>query len=163
MSTWPNGSSRPPYFEVVLRIPLATARIRPCRRVKSVTMRSDSPSFWARSTTRVVAEQDRAAVRHPDIVRHDLPVSPASRVYRSGASRYGRGAWIDFDSAMKLLLIIIGILMLLAGVTWTLQGLDMLGQSGGMNGQKIWAVIGPIVAVLGAVIGMVGLRKRPSA
>src|SRR5690349_37195 len=50
-STCPKGSSRAPNFDVVRRTPFATARTRPCRRVNSVMIRSDSPSFCPRSTT----------------------------------------------------------------------------------------------------------------
>ena len=49
-STWVNGSSREPKREVVRRTPFATARTRPCWRVRSVMMRSASPSLWVRST-----------------------------------------------------------------------------------------------------------------
>src|ERR1043165_1675225 len=50
-STWPNGSSRAPNFDVVRRTPRATARTRPWRRVNRVMIRSDSPSFCTCSTT----------------------------------------------------------------------------------------------------------------
>jgi hypothetical protein len=49
-STWVNGSSREPNFDIVRRTPLATARTRPLSRVRRVTMRSASPSLWVRST-----------------------------------------------------------------------------------------------------------------
>src|SRR5580692_9189270 len=49
-STWVNGSSRAPNRDFVRRTPLPTARTRPLRLVKTVTMRSASPSFWVRST-----------------------------------------------------------------------------------------------------------------
>ena len=39
-----------PNFDLVRRTPLATALTLPCWRVRSVTMRSASPSFWVRST-----------------------------------------------------------------------------------------------------------------
>ena len=45
------GSSRAPNRLVVRRTPLATARTRPLERVRKVTIRSASPSFWVRSTT----------------------------------------------------------------------------------------------------------------
>ena len=45
-----NGSSRAPNRDFVRRTPLPTARMRPVRRVRMVTMRSASPSFWVRST-----------------------------------------------------------------------------------------------------------------
>src|SRR3954468_11427098 len=50
-STWLNGSSRAPNLLLVRRTPLATARTLPCRRVRTVTIRSASPSFWVRRTT----------------------------------------------------------------------------------------------------------------
>ena len=45
-----NGSSRAPNRDLVRRTPLATARTRPFRLVRMLTMRSASPSFWVRST-----------------------------------------------------------------------------------------------------------------
>ncbi len=45
-----NGSSRAPNRDFVRRTPLPTARMRPLRLVRIVTMRSASPSFWVRST-----------------------------------------------------------------------------------------------------------------
>src|SRR5919205_1008413 len=50
-STWLNGSSRAPNLLLVRRTPLATARTLPCRRVRTVMIRSASPSFWVRRTT----------------------------------------------------------------------------------------------------------------
>src|SRR3954469_20633348 len=49
-STWLKGSSRAPNLLLVRRTPLATARTLPCRRVRTVTIRSASPSFWVRRT-----------------------------------------------------------------------------------------------------------------
>src|SRR3954451_22163583 len=49
-STWLKGSSRAPNLLLVRRTPLATARTLPCLRVRTVTMRSASPSFWVRRT-----------------------------------------------------------------------------------------------------------------
>ncbi len=45
-----NGSSRAPNRDLVRRTPLPTARTRPLRLVRIVTIRSASPSFWVRST-----------------------------------------------------------------------------------------------------------------
>src|SRR5450759_4944138 len=53
-----NGSSRAPKRDLVRRTPLATALTLPCWRVRSVTMRSASPSFWARRT--IAASRYRA-------------------------------------------------------------------------------------------------------
>src|SRR3954469_23243082 len=49
-STWLNGSSRDPNLLLVRRTPLATARTLPCLRVRTVTIRSASPSFCVRRT-----------------------------------------------------------------------------------------------------------------
>src|SRR5215471_343513 len=49
-STWVNGSSRAPNRDFVRRTPLPTARMRPVRRVRMVTMWSASPRSWVRST-----------------------------------------------------------------------------------------------------------------
>src|SRR5450756_714943 len=57
-STTMNGSSRAPKRDLVRRTPFATALILPCWRVRSVTMRSASPSFWARRT--IAASRYRA-------------------------------------------------------------------------------------------------------
>src|SRR5665811_2356206 len=53
-----NGSSRAPKRDLVRRTPFATALTLPCWRVRSVTMRSASPSFWARRT--IAASRYRA-------------------------------------------------------------------------------------------------------
>ena len=45
------GATVEPNFERVRRTPFATARTRPCRRVRRVMMRSASPSFCTRRTT----------------------------------------------------------------------------------------------------------------
>src|SRR5450759_931192 len=57
-STTMNGSSRAPKRDLVRRTPLATALTLPCWRVRSVTMRSASPSFWVRRT--IAASRYRA-------------------------------------------------------------------------------------------------------
>src|SRR3954447_15664976 len=79
-STWLNGSSRAPNLLLVRRTPLATARTLPCRRVRTVTIRSASPSFWVRRTT--------PSSRYSDfgVVDTSVPAPPGAGSLRSSVT-----------------------------------------------------------------------------
>src|SRR4051812_50163071 len=78
------GSARAPSRELVLRTPFATARTRPCSRVSRVTIRSASPSFWARRTT--PSSRERLTPRlSPTTRAHEATDAPGGAAHCAGA------------------------------------------------------------------------------
>lgn len=54
-----------------------------------------------------------------------------------------------FNTIMRIVSSLIGLLMLVTGVVWMLQGLDVAFRVGFMVGQKRWVVYGAILALVG--------------
>jgi drug/metabolite transporter superfamily protein YnfA len=54
-----------------------------------------------------------------------------------------------FNSLMRVVSSLIGLLMIAIGGVWVLQGLDLAFRVGFMVGQKRWVVYGAIVAIFG--------------
>ncbi|HTR77723.1 MAG TPA: hypothetical protein VMH39_06420 [Gemmatimonadaceae bacterium] len=57
-----------------------------------------------------------------------------------------RGA---FDSIMRVVSSLVGVLMVAIGVVWMLQGLNLAFRRGFMVGDRHWTVYGAILALLG--------------
>jgi protein-S-isoprenylcysteine O-methyltransferase Ste14 len=67
-------------------------------------------------------------------------------------------------SAIKWVLVIVGVLLLLAGIVFALQGANIIGGSTLMSGDSTYIYVGALVAIVGVILFAVGLRmKGPSA
>lgn len=65
-------------------------------------------------------------------------------------------------SAMKWVLVIVGILLLLAGIVFSLQGANVIGGSALMSGNPTYIYVGIAVAIIGIVIAALGFRSGGS-
>ena len=54
-----------------------------------------------------------------------------------------------FDTVMRFVSSLIGLLMLAVGIVWILQGLNLAFRVGFMVGEKRWTFFGAIVALVG--------------
>src|SRR3954454_15571839 len=61
--------------------------------------------------------------------------------------------------AMRIVMMVAGVLLLFVGAVWILQGINVLPGSF-MTGQMKWAVIGAITLVIGIVL--IVLARRPA-
>lgn len=65
-------------------------------------------------------------------------------------------------SALRWVVVVIGVLVLLAGVVFALQGAYGVGGGSVMDNNPIWIYIGAVVAFVGFVVSVVGLRWHTS-
>jgi hypothetical protein len=63
--------------------------------------------------------------------------------------------------AMRIAMIVLGLLVALFGIIWALQGFGVLGGSP-MSNTTTWSIIGPITALIGIGLAIGASRRRKS-
>jgi len=67
------------------------------------------------------------------------------------------------ETAMRLLVVVLGVIVLLMGSVWAFQGAGYIPGSF-MSNNPTWIYIGAPAAVLGLVVALLGVRgKKPAA
>lgn len=54
-----------------------------------------------------------------------------------------------FDTVMRIVSSLIGLIMIAVGIVWILQGLNLAFRVGFMVGEKRWVIFGGILALVG--------------